>query len=204
MIYYRISATPSIHELPMTMCKLTVINRCLNSFVSHIWKKEKIHFILDNAGQEYLDLVREYFKGVLDFEFTEYGNYKSCLHQFILAKENKDETLFFIEDDYIWQNSFELFKRGVEELGICSPYDHPDIYRDKLHHGKPHEIKKIGDQHWISCESNTMTFGITRKLFLKHYDTFMHYGSVDTDLWHEIGGLWCPVPTIADHFIKND
>ena len=137
--------------------------------------------------------------------FTDYGHYNSALKQYVLAQESKDDTIFFVEDDYLWQEGAgDKLASVVKELGIVSPYDNPDFYSVEPFKSRRENLKLIDNQHWRSIISTTMTFAIRKDIFMKHKTIFEKWGPSDSPLWQEAKEMiWCPIPTIATHFVAG-
>jgi len=204
MIYYRISSNLSVHEPPKFKGdKFRIVKTCLKSF-QETSPQGPIHFILDYCTTEYLDLVKQYFPE-FTHEFSQYGNYNSCLKTYNLAREATDKYLFFIEDDYLWkQDAFAKMMEALRGgLNLISPYDHPDFYENRGAHPGPFDIVWKG-HHWRTAHSNTMTFACTRKVFEDNLSIFNEHGPNDSYLWHAIPEkMWCPIPSLATHFTKD-
>lgn len=204
MIYYRISNNLSMHE-PIAFAgdKFRIVKTCLRSF-AETKPQGKIHFILDYCGREYLELVQQFFKD-FTYEYSEYGNYKSCLKTYNLARENTDPYLFFIEDDYYWKpeaftKMMEALEGGIE---LLSPYDHPDFYEDMTLHSPTCDVVWKG-HHWRTSRANTMTFACHRKVFEDNLVIFNEFGPNDFHLWNKIPvKIWAPIPSLATHYVKN-
>lgn len=207
MIYYRMSDRLSKNRPPIFKDdKLRVVKLCLKTFVKAFKDvKPEIFFILDRCTGDYLDMIREVYPMEFKYEFTDYGHYNSALRQYNLAQETKDDIILFVEDDYLWtEGSGKLLTSVIKELGVVSPYDHPDFYTTEPRKSRQEKIRLINNWHWRTIQDTTMTFGITRKLFMKHRKTFDNWGPSDTPLWAEAKEtIWCPVPALATHFVEG-
>ena len=98
--------------------------------------------------------------------------YKSLL----LAKENCNDLVYFVEDDYIHQNeaiSEMLFtyerisSQSKKELIIC-PSDYPFLY-NKI---EKTQIYLGSKRHWRTTEETLLTFMISKKLIEKYWKSF--------------------------------
>ena len=151
MIYYRMSAVKSVNKPPKyAEDKFRVVKTCLKTFVSAFADvKPKIHFILDNCGADYLEMVKEIVPFEFTHEFGTYGNYNSCLKQYNLAQVVEDEIFIFQEDDYLWKEGVgKYYIEAIKELGIISPYDHPDFYNTEPFRSRQEKIKLVNNWHW--------------------------------------------------------
>jgi hypothetical protein len=139
---------------------------------------------------------------------TAMGINETCLTQYELAKETDHKEILFAECDYYWRpGSGKALLEAISSLQLVSPYDHRNFYIDRAIHSEDCKIKLVGDQHWRSTERNTMTFGITKDAFTKLFNTFLYYGYLDNEVWHESREkgyrLWVPIPSLATHMAKD-
>ena len=131
MIYYRISAHLSPNQPPIFKGdKFRLAKMALKSFVGAFSDiKPQMYVLFDNCGKDYLEMFKKECPFDFKYEFTTYGNYNSCLKQYLLADKNKDEMFLFIEDDYLWRKGAGKYMiSAIKELGIVTPYDNPDFY----------------------------------------------------------------------------
>lgn len=207
MIYYRMSESPSQNKPPKYADdKFRVCKTCFKTFVGAFLDIEpQIHFIFDRCGGHYLEMVKELWPIPFTHEFSGYGHYNSQLKVYNLAQECKDEIIVFHEDDYLWREGMgKYFMSVIKELGIVSPYDHPDFYTTEPRRSRQEKIKVINNWHWRTIQDTTMTFGITKHKFMFYRKTFDDWGSNDTLLWAEAKDIiWCPIPSLATHFVEG-
>jgi len=207
MIYYRMSSVLSVNKPPIFEDnRFKIAKTCFKTFVGAFKDvKPKIHFIFDNCGKEFLEMVQELCPFKFTYEFAQYGNYNSCLKQYNLAQENKDDVFLFIEDDYIWKEGVgKYFIEAVKELGIASPYDNPDFYISEPFVSRKESIKLINNWHWRTIQSSPMTFGMTREKFIANRRILDYHGPNSSVLFAEIPDkIWCPIPSFATHFVKT-
>jgi hypothetical protein len=207
MIYYRMSSVLSVNKPPkFEGDRFRIAKTCLKTFVKAFEDiKPEIYFMLDKCGKDYLEMIQKICSFKFTYDFTSYGNYASCLKQYILADQNKDDILMFVEDDYLWREGIgKYFISAIKELGIVSPYDNPDFYISEPYRSRKEDIKLINNWHWRTIQSTPMTFGITRDKFLLNRKLFDYHGPNDGSLWQEIPDkLWCPIPSFATHFVNN-
>jgi len=186
--------------------KLRLVRLCLKTFAKAFVDVDMdIHFILDRCSGDYLDVVKEQLKKKFTHEFSNYGHYNSALAQYNLAQKTKDDIVLFIEDDYLWTEGAGKRLIGVvKELGVASPYDNPDIYTTEPRKSRLEKIKVIDGWHWRTTMDTTMTFGITKDIFMKNIRHFNDWGPSDSPLWAATKEtVWCPIPTLATHFVEN-
>lgn len=207
MIYYRMSDRKSRNKPPkFAEDKFRVVKCCFKTFVKAFEDvKPKIHFLLDRCSGMYLDLIKETCPFEFTHEFTDYGHYNSQLKVYNLAQESDDETLMFVEDDYLWkEGTGKYFIEAIKELGIVSPYDNPDFYVTEPYRSRQEKIRLVNNWHWRTIMSTTMTFGITKVKFMYHRKIFDKWGPSDSPLWQETNDtIWCPIPSFATHFVEG-
>jgi hypothetical protein len=150
-------------------------------------------------------LVKEYCPLEFTYEFSDYGHFNSMLKLYNLAQETKDDTIFFIEDDYLWrEDAGKHFVNAVKQLGIVTPYDNPDFYNVDIFSSRKEHLTVLDNYHWRTTMSTTMTLGITKELFMKHRAKFDYHGPSDSPLWMDVNEtIWCPIPSLATHFVEN-
>lgn len=182
---------------------------CLKSFCLAFGDiKPKVIFICDNCPEkEYRELLK-----IVPFEkeimFTNIGINDTCLLQYDLAKNEKDNTILFAECDYLWRPLMgNQLQKAIDRYGLVSPYDHRNFYIDRSIHSMNCKIDLIDEQHYRTTERNTMTFGMTRDAFNKQFDILKKWGYLDADVWHEMrkngNELWVPIPSMATHMVKE-
>ena len=116
--------------------------------------------------------------------------------------------MLFQECDYLYRpNGGVELVAGLERLGLVSPYNHPNFYKDRNIHSATCDLELIGDTIWRTTERNTMTWGCHSDLIREKYDTFIKYGYLDDQVWYDLRGaghtLWVPMPSIATHMAKD-
>jgi hypothetical protein len=76
------------------------------------------------------------------------------------------------------------FLRANPDVHFISPYDHPDCYRLKLHHGRK-SLKVFEGRHWRTAGSTCLTFLTKKETLEKTQTTFKTYsaGNHDCSLW---------------------
>lgn len=208
--YYRVCDVASTNPSPILQDDKYRLNKyCLRSFVNGYKDiSPTVHFILDYCGEHYDEMISANCPFPYTIEHTELGINGTCLKQYEMAKETKEDVVLFQECDYVYlENVGEKMLRAIKEFGLVSPYDHPDMYERYDLHERYHEIKLCANHHFRTASRNTMTFGIQSDIFRDHYDTFYKYGYLDGDVWYDMAEagfhLWTPIPSLATHMVKN-
>lgn len=206
IVYYKVSDALSTNPSPIfTDNKRELVKHCLKSFVkAYEDVKPKVIFIVDNSPEDYMNMIDSICPFQADYHLTNLGNFEASRYQYKLAKD-QDEDILFQEDDYTYlPNIGQKMVDGLNELGLVSPYDHPNFYKDNVMHSELVKLKLIGSTHWRTTERNTMTFAIKNDIFKRNYEIFDKYGNWDSDVWREIDAqLWTPVPSFATHMVKD-
>ena len=188
---------------PNGMDKRKVVETAYKSFLDVFNCETK--FIIDKPENWIVNMVKD--RGEITKINTsdwESGNKTSFMLQLKMASELKEPVLL-LEDDYLWldKNAQEILDTAILELGIVSPYDHPNHYFEKGY-DVARRVVVSGDRHWQSIISTTLTFGILPKLVNDYWDEFTGNGTVDDLMWKSIDHrLWSPMPALATHMETN-
>ena len=134
----------------------------------------------------------------------------SIYKSFLLAKENCNDLIYFVEDDYIHHNeaiSEMLFtyerisSQSKKELIIC-PSDYPFLY-NKV---EKTQIYLGNRRHWRKTEETLLTFMISKKLIEKYWKSFENMCQFENSPFekplhemyeHEL--CLSPIPSLAMH-----
>jgi len=140
-------------------------------------------------------------------KFANMANFYSSL---ILAKENTNDLIYFVEDDYIHTKnsilemlfSYEKFSSLINDEIVLIPADYPYLYTKN-------EDTKIflGHQkHWRIVYESLVTFMTSNEVILKNFDNLMQMATKWEDPWertlHEIYNkipCFSPIPSLAIH-----
>lgn len=146
---------------------------CLRNAVK-VFGKGSFHVIADNVS----DVTREMiFKYVDDLQTVSVGHGAGTFNLALdwALKQNDDDIIYFLENDYLHKpDSQNILIEGID-LGAdyVSLYDHPDKYIPASRGGNP-QIEDDGGEytklflskscHWKITNSTTMTFASTVKI----------------------------------------
>lgn len=210
IVYYRVCDVPSTNPSPILQDDKYRLNKyCLRSFVDGYKDiNPTVHFILDYCGDHYDEMINANCPFSHTIEHTELGINGTCLRQYEMAKDTKEDVILFQECDYVYlEDVGEKMLRAIKEFGMVSPYDHPDMYERFDIHERYHEIRLCANHHFRTASRNTMTYGIQSDVFKDHYDIFYKYGYLDGDVWYDMANagfnLWTPIPSLATHMVKS-
>jgi hypothetical protein len=151
-----------------------IINEnCLRNAVQ-VFGKNNFHVIADNVSDSTKEMILKYVD-VLQIVSVGHGAGTFNLALDWALKQNDDDIIYFLENDYLHKpGSKNILIEGIE-LGAnyVSLYDHPDKYIPASRGGNP-QIDEDGGEytklflskscHWKITNSTTMTFASTVKI----------------------------------------
>ena len=183
--------------------KIVYIEKSLKSLIKSIKFSEKdlptMHMRLivldDNSTQENLIKISDILKdskinyNIFKHDKTKYekiikrqktketfSNLSSLLTSFNLGKENGEDLIFFVEDDYIHFESIisetvKTYERISSQLGkdifVC-PSDYPFFYMGN----EKTNILLGNERHWRTIDKSLCTFFTSKALLNKYWDNF--------------------------------
>ena len=120
--------------------------------------------------QKYRNLIKEQKN-----EQT-YSNLASLLFCFEIAKENTEDLVFFVEDDYLhFEPMMEEMIASYERIGsqinkdiFMCPADYPYLYMDN----KKTNILIGNKRHWRTIDVTLCTFMTSKKFIHQYWDNF--------------------------------
>jgi hypothetical protein len=165
-----------------------------------------------NINFEYVKLEINELKDFVDQNTSE--DQKSMMSNVYksleVGKTGNYDLLYFVEDDYIHEKdclnemlfTYEKFASLIKDELILCPSDFPYLY-NKF---DPTQIILGNKRHWRVVEETLVTFLTSKKLLLKHWDTFISMSKINHDPFekplHEIYlKQYClsPIPSLAMH-----
>lgn len=208
-VIYRLCGILSSNPSPIYQDDKFKLNElCLKSFV-HAFSdiKPEVIFLLDKCGVEYYKLIEDYVPFNYTVEDANLGINGTMLRAYEIASELEDYVIFQ-ECDYLYSGVIgKLYLKAMKELGIVSPYDHPNFYHAREYHKEECRIKLVTGHHFRTCERNTMTWGCHSSIIKEHRQLFDRYGYLDGEVWYELKShgldLWTPIPSFATHMVKD-
>ncbi|MSP06321.1 MAG: glycosyltransferase family 2 protein [Candidatus Fonsibacter sp.] len=165
-----------------------------------------------NINFEYIKLDINELKDFIDAKASanQKSNMANIYKSFEIGRNGKYDLLYFVEDDYIHeQNSlnemlftYEKFASLIKDELILCPADFPYLY-NKF---EPTQIILGNNKHWRVVEETLCTFLTSKRLLLKHWDTFVSMTKTEhlpfEKPLHEIySKQYClsPIPSLAMH-----
>ena len=186
-----------LFELP----KIEYTKRSLNSLIKSInyfknkYSEVKVKTIIvdDNSNSENIQKIKSIIKDndfeMLNLDYSKYqnkiskqknketfANLASLLQSFEIGKDNGEDLIYFIEDDYLHFEpmleemvaSYERIASQINKDIFMCPTDYPYLYMDNV---KTNVL--IGNKrHWRTVDKTLCTFMTTKNLLDKYWDNF--------------------------------
>ena len=182
----------------------------------------KIVIIDDNSEKNFLEkqitLLEKYNvkKHIINLDSNEFSNitqdtnFASIYKSYVHAKENADDLIYFVEDDYIHEKiairemllSYERISSQLKKEIIMFPIDYPYLY---AHHTPTYIL--LGDKrHWRQIDQSLATLLLSKDHLIKHWKKFIEFATVVSDPaekpLHEVYDIepcFSPIPSLALH-----
>ena len=181
--------------------KIEYTKRSLNSLIKSInyfknkYSEIKVKTIIvdDNSNSENIQKIKSIIKDndfeMLNLDYSKYqnkiskqknketfANLASLLQSFEIGKDNGEDLIYFIEDDYLhFESMLEEMVASYERIAsqinkdiFMCPTDYPYLYMDNV---KTNVL--IGNKrHWRTVDKTLCTFMTTKNLLDKYWDNF--------------------------------
>jgi len=161
-------------ELPEINTKLVILDDHSNSV--NLEKIKKISKTEENS--EVISLNHNNYKSVIiEQESKEtFSNLASLLNSFEVGKDQGEDLVFFVEDDYLHfetmlEEMISSFQRISSQLGkdiFMCPSDYPYLYMGN----KKTNILIGNKRHWRTIDKTLCTFLTSKTLINKYWDNF--------------------------------
>ena len=139
---------------------------------------DKIRKLIQDQNIEIIPLDHEKYKSIIKKqEKTEtFSNLASLLQSFEIGKNQSDDLIFFIEDDYIHSetmldemiSSYERIASQVKKDIIMCPADYPYLYMND----QKTNILIGSNRHWRTINKTLCTFMLSKNLLNKYWENF--------------------------------
>ncbi len=139
---------------------------------------DKIRKLIQDQNIEIIPLDHEKYKSIIKKqEKTEtFSNLASLLQSFEIGKNQSDDLIFFIEDDYIHAetmldemiSSYERIASQVKKDIIMCPADYPYLYMND----EKTNILIGSNRHWRTINKTLCTFMLSKNLLDKYWENF--------------------------------
>jgi len=208
-VLYRITSIPSSNPSPIFQDNKDTLNmQCLASFMGAFAEiRPKVTFIADHVSDNMLKMLEDFpWEGSTVIK-TDIGQNATMLMSYEIASKLEDYVLFQESDYWYRPNIGATYLQAMKELGIVSPYDHPNFYHNKELHKEECRIKLVDNHHFRTCERNTMTWGCHSNIIKENLDILNHHGYLDGQVWYDLlergYPLWTPIMSFATHMVES-
>ena len=166
--------------------------------------------IISLEKDEFKDIIKTQDENGDNISEAMISNMRNILKSVFLTKNEVNDLVYFVEDDYIHDKSAILemmfaYEKISSQLGedifLC-PADYPYLY-NKVEDAK---IFIGNKRHWRSVKESLITFLTSKKMILKYWDFFILMGTLRhhpmEKKLHEIYEKeYClsPIPSLAMH-----
>ena len=143
-------------------------------------------------------------------EKTQDTNFASIYKSYIHAKENSEDLIYFVEDDYVHEKiaihemllAYERISSQLKKEIIMFPVDYPYLYAQ---HNLTYVM--LGDKrHWRQIDQSLATLLLSKKHLIDYWDNFIEFATVISDpaekplhKIYEIEPCFSPIPSLALH-----
>ena len=178
--------------------------------IEQILKTSGLNFEIINLNLNDYPDIKTLNKNNETIESNMKSTMASILKSFDYAKENCDDLIYFVEDDYIHKNdcilemifSYEKFATIFNEDLFLLPVDYPYLYQKN-------EVSSIllgNKSHWRSVKESLLTFMTSKKILNKHLNELTNMAKNESEPFeqnlHKIYKqeiCLSPVPSLAIH-----
>ena len=139
---------------------------------------EKIQKLIQNQNIEIISLDHEKYKTHIKEQksLETFSNLASLLQSFEVGKNQGDDLIFFMEDDYIhfetmldeMITSYERIASQIKSDIIMCPSDYPYLYMNN----EKTNILIGSERHWRTIKKTLCTFMTSKSLLDKYWDNF--------------------------------
>ena len=139
---------------------------------------EKIQKLIQNQNIEIISLDHEKYKTHIKEQksLETFSNLASLLQSFEVGKNQGDDLIFFMEDDYIHFEtmldemiaSYERIASQIKSDIIMCPSDYPYLYMNN----EKTNILIGSERHWRTIKKTLCTFMTSKSLLDKYWDNF--------------------------------
>ena len=139
---------------------------------------DKIRKLIQDQNIEIIPLDHEKYKSIIKKQEKKetFSNLASLLKSFEIGKNQSDDLIFFIEDDYIHSEtmldemitSYERIASQVKKDIIMCPADYPYLYMND----EKTNILIGSNRHWRTINKTLCTFMLSKNLLSKYWENF--------------------------------
>ena len=168
------------------------------------------HKIINLKKNEYDEIIQKKDENGKEISEAMISNMRNILKSIFLTKEEVNDLVYFVEDDYIHKEeaitemlfTFEKISSQIDRDIFLCPADYPYLY------SKIEETKVfVGNKkHWRIVKETLITFLTSKKMVLKHWDKLISMGTtrhhpMEKKLHEIYEKEYCfsPIPSLAMH-----
>ena len=139
---------------------------------------DRIRKLVQDQNIEIIPLDHEKYKSIIKKQEKKetFSNLASLLQSFEIGKNQSDDLIFFIEDDYIHSetmldemiSSYERIASQVKKDIIMCPADYPYLYMND----EKTNILIGSNRHWRTINKTLCTFMLSKNLLNKYWENF--------------------------------
>ena len=180
-IEYSIRSIKSLIK-SINFCKSKYPNLKIKTIIIEDHSKQenlnKIKKLIQNQNTEIVSLDHDKYKSLIKEQKSigTFSNLASLLQSFEIAKNQGEDLIFFVEDDYLHfepmlEEMVASYERIASQIGkdiFMCPSDYPYLY---MNNEKTNIL--IGNKrHWRTIKETLCTFMTTKNLLNKYWDNF--------------------------------
>jgi len=178
--------------------------KCFKSLVDNVSENDNVIVLFDGEQGILSDYIKT-FKNISFINIDVRSNVKSLLACYDLINTLPEDSVYFLEDDYLHtSNSLNVLKEGIEKFKLVTLYDHNDRYtgNDDITSGKDF-IQITKSCHWRTAESTTCTWACSKDILKKIVEIAKQYKLEDRALFRYLYTmnirLWTPIIGKSTH-----
>ena len=143
-------------------------------------------------------------------DITQDTNFASIYKSYIHAKENANDLIYFVEDDYVHEKiaiqemilAYERISSQLNKEIIMFPVDYPYLYAE---HSQTYIM--LGDKrHWRQIDQSLATLLVSKAHLNQYWNKFLEFATIISDPAekplhdvYEIEPCFSPIPSLALH-----
>ena len=201
--------------MPEILFKIYIIDYNSNDSDLEIINKKlidsKLEYKVINLNvSEFENSIKKINQKNKNVEDNMFATMSSIYKSFRIAKENSEDLVYFVEDDYIHEEisisemlfAYERISSQIKKELIICPSDYPFLY-NKI---DSTQIYLGNKKHWRKTEETLLTFMISKNLILKHWESFesmcqVEHSPFEKPLHKIYENELClsPIPSLAMH-----
>ncbi len=181
---------------------ITIKKMLKNSLI----KNKIINLNLD----QFTDKIKVINKNNEIFENNMKSTMASILQSFYFAKENCEDIIYFVEDDYVHKEesilemilAYEKLSTLFEKEIFLCPVDYPYLYKSD----EPTKVYLGHKNHWRTVKESLLTFLTSKQMLERHWDKLIEMATIESFPYetalhkiYKIEKCFSPIPSLAMH-----